>query len=144
MLLLLSWADETLNTEAVANVVLKTTKGWYGAFADSMGIPWTIQERIKNDFSTVDKQKRALMKYWVETLHDAAWTTLAGVLYQTEENSALSDALKYLKEDRGIYLCFSVLNTPPCACILLAVACELYTLLYMSFHTRQAYVTFIA
>ncbi len=85
----------------MANVVLKTTKGWYGGFADSMAIPWPIQERIKTNFSTVDEQKRALVKYWVDTLHDAAWTTLAGVLYQMEEQSALDDALKYVRTERG-------------------------------------------
>ncbi len=93
----------------MANVVLKTTKGWYGGFADSMGIPWPIQERIKTNFSTVDEQKRALMKYWVETLHDAAWTTLAGVLYQMEEQSALDDALKYVRTERGKFFTIRII-----------------------------------
>lgn len=93
--------DETLTVDNVTSVVLRTSKGWYGALADSMAIPWTIQEKIMESHSTADKQTRAMVNYWVNTLHDASWTTLAGVLYQREEDSALQKALRYCTRTRG-------------------------------------------
>ena len=79
------------------------TKDWYGDFADGMGIPWTIQEQIKENFSIIEDQKKAMAEYWVTTLHDASWITLAGVLYHVGELSALQEVKdKFLKEDEGI------------------------------------------
>lgn len=77
------------------------TRDWYGNFADSMAIPWTIQDSIREKHSTVEEQKRALMQYWINTLHDASWTTLAGVLFQMDEHSALQEASQYLRVNRG-------------------------------------------
>ncbi len=103
LLLYFLCADITLTVDNVTRVVLHTSKGWYGALADSMAIPWVIQENIMESHSTVDEQIRAVVKYWVNTLHDASWITLAGVLYEREEHTAKQEALKYCNTTRGKY-----------------------------------------
>ena len=102
MLLCQHYLDSTLTVDAATRVVLITTKDWYGEFADAMGIPWTIQEQIRGNIqSSVDDHKRAMMEYWVTTLHDASWITLAGVLYFLGEESALQEAKKFRKKRKG-------------------------------------------
>lgn len=75
--------------------MLCISKGWYGALADAMAIPWVIQDRIKENNSTVNEQIRGMVWYWINTLHDASWATLAGVLYHREEDAALQKTLTY-------------------------------------------------
>ena len=78
-------------------MVTRTIKGWYGGFGDHIAVPWTVQDRIKLEYDSIYEQKKALVEYWVNTLHDASWSTLAGVLYLMDEKAALHQAMRYLE-----------------------------------------------
>lgn len=53
-------------------------------------------------YKSLQAQKEALAKYWVETLFDASWVTLAGVLYKMGEETALEMCKRFLQIDQGM------------------------------------------
>lgn len=80
---------------------------WYdvGAMADILQVPSYIQDKVRKQYSSCeDSQKRVIMLYWMDTLYDASWSTLAGVLYYYEEETALTFCKGFLKVKQGVLL----------------------------------------
>jgi len=45
-----------------------------------------------------------MLQYFIATVPDASWQTLAGKLYYLEEHAALERAIKYFQPQPGIWV----------------------------------------
>ena len=76
-------------------------------YAFSLGIPDSKLQEIKQQSYTERYRSRVagesvVGEYWVNTDPNASWRTLADVLYQEEEDSALLMVKQYLP--KGMYI----------------------------------------
>ncbi len=83
-----STSDPTLTEEKV-NRVMGEVGDWRWV-GDSLGVPNSRRNQIKDTHSTEEEKKCALVRYYLRTVHDASWERLAGVLYYHQEDSALA------------------------------------------------------
>ena len=90
-----------------ATSVLLLTKGdWNENLGIALLVPESVRLKIKEDHSDLPSQKRALAKYWIETVYNASWPMLAGVLYYTQEHAALDKCKEFLKSTPGWLVLF--------------------------------------
>ena len=86
--------------ERVTGVMEKVKDSW--EVGSQLGVPISKRKEIREKYSTEKEQSCAYGEYWVNTLWDASWEELAGVLYYREEKTALEEVVgKYLQTSRG-------------------------------------------
>ena len=92
--------DSTLTVERVAGVLEKVKDTW--GVEKWLDVPYSKRAEIRAKYSAGREQNCAYGEYWVNTLWDASWEGLAGVLYYLEEKTALEEVVgKYLQTSRG-------------------------------------------
>ena len=96
--------DASLTVDKAAEVILLTEKDWDDDLGIALLVPKCVRNRIKTEHDELASQKRALAKYWVETMYNASWSILAGVLYYTQEHSALNKCKEYFTNTPGLKL----------------------------------------
>ncbi len=94
-------ADQTITLDEVSKVFLLTKGDWNENLGIALLIPKNIRDKIKQDHSDLGAQKRALMEYWIQTMYNVSWGTLAGVLYYTQEEEALRECKYFLPTNNG-------------------------------------------
>ena len=82
---------------ASVTAVLESVGNWYGLGA-RLGVPQPVRLVIRDSHRGDRERKTALAKYFVSSMPDASWTTLAGALYYKEESAALLAVGRHLKE----------------------------------------------
>ena len=68
-----------------------------------LGVPVSVVEQIKDSQSyTCEEEKRlAGLQYYLNTVPGASWASIASVLWQLEEHSALTIVRQYLPPSHG-------------------------------------------
>ena len=84
---------------------MKTKSDWNHDLGRNLLVPYSVMEKIiEKHSSDVNAQKKAMVEYWVGTLYNASWASLAGVLHFFKEREALVLCEKYLKAEHGMFV----------------------------------------
>ena len=102
-------SDPTLTAENVTDV-MGEVGDWervaHGSFRDfpneGLGIPCSKLQEINQPSYTERDRSHLVGEYWVNTDPNASWRTLAHVLYECGEDSALMMVKQYLP--KGMYI----------------------------------------
>ena len=94
--------DPTLTVENMREV-MEEVEDWV-TMGVSLGVPDSKRQEIYQQSSTEREKRLALGDYWVNTTPDASWENLAALLYQEQEEGALTVTKQYLQQ--GIYMKF--------------------------------------
>ncbi len=97
-----STSDPTLTEEKVYRVMGEVRNwrrvGYY------LGVPESRWDQIKDTHSTEEAKKRALVRYYLQTVHDASWERLAGELYYRQQDSALAVVKELFHSSQGMHV----------------------------------------
>ena len=101
-------ADPTLTSnnllQALASVHNWYSLGWGGYGGGSgLGVPEAVCNEISAsaDYQTEEEQKKAMLLYYLHTVPQPSWQTVAGALYEIEEVTALKAVKVFLKHTPG-------------------------------------------
>lgn len=96
--------DPTLTVANVTMVIMKTKSDWNHELGSNLLVPYSVLEKIiENHSFDVNAQKKAMVEYWVGTLYNASWSTLAGVLHFFNEREALTLCKEFLNAECGMF-----------------------------------------
>ena len=75
----------------------------YDDLNDCLEVPWSVKVQIDANpaYPTEEKQREALIAYFLHSLPHASWAILAGLLYYEEQHSSLEAAREYLQHTTG-------------------------------------------
>ena len=100
-------ADPTLTINNLLQA-LASVHDWYylgcGAYDGSIGL---VREAVCNeirfsaDYQTEEEKKKAMLLYYLRTVPQPSWQTVAGALYEIEEVTALEAVKVFLKHTPG-------------------------------------------
>ena len=105
-------ADPTLTINNLLQA-LASVHDWYhlgcGAYAvggyvvTGLGVPMTVCDEIRHsaDYQTEKEKKKAMLLYYLRTVPQPSWQTVAGALYGRKEVTALEAVKVFLKHTPG-------------------------------------------
>ena len=101
-------ADPTLTInnllQALASVHNWHSLGWGGTYiGGGLGVPYAVCDEIRDsaDYQTEEEKKKAMLLYYLHTVPQPSWQTVAGALYRREEVIALEAVKVFLKHTPG-------------------------------------------
>ena len=103
-------ADPTLTInnllQALASVHDWHSLGWGGMYGGTgLGVPIAVcnEIRFSADYQTEEEKKKAMLLYYLHTVPQPSWQTVAGALYRMEEEgvTALEAVKVFLKHTPG-------------------------------------------
>ena len=100
-------ADPTLTINNLLQA-LASVDGWFSlgcgnVYGDGLGIPGAVCHEIEDsaDYQTEEEKKKAMLLYYLRTVPQPSWQTVAGALYWREEVTALEAVKVFLKHTPG-------------------------------------------
>ena len=78
--------------------------GYVGGANTGLGVPMTVCDeiRVSADYQTEEEKKKAMLLYYLHTVPQPSWQTIAGALYGVEEEVTALKAVKvFLKHTPG-------------------------------------------
>ena len=97
-------SDGTLTTSNVCRA-LASVKDWYslGYYTGGLGISPTVHDDIRDNRpnKTEEEKKTEMLVYYLHTVPQASWQTIAGALYKREEVTALEAVKRFLHHTPG-------------------------------------------
>ena len=99
-------ADPTLTSNNLLQA-LTSVHDWYhlgrGGGYGGLGVPHFVCNEIRDsaDYQTEEEKKEAMLLYYLHTVPQPSWQTVAGVLYRREEVTALEAVKVFLKHTPG-------------------------------------------
>ena len=97
-------SDGTLTTSNVCQA-LASVKDWYGLgyYAGGLGVPGAVRNDIRDNRpnKTEEEKKTEMLVYYLLTVPQASWQTIAGALYYWEEVTALEAVKRFLHHTPG-------------------------------------------
>ena len=97
-------SDGTLTTSNVCQA-LATVKGWHslGVYRGGLGVPPAVRDDIRDNRpnKTEEEKKTEMLVYYLHTVPQASWQTIAGALYYREEVTALEAVKRFLHHTPG-------------------------------------------
>ena len=103
--------DVSLTPHSLLHAVSTVRRFWsLGGEVGLLGwllVPYSVQEHIidSQSYSSEDEKRTAALQYYIETVPDASWGMIAGVLWYMEEHTALETVRRYLPHKPGEYTC---------------------------------------
>ena len=100
--------DPTLTSnnllQALASVHDWYHLGWGGYGGGGLGVPRAVCNEIRRsaDYQTEEEKKKAMLLYYLHTVPQPSWQTVAGALYGREEVTALEAVKVFLKHTPGL------------------------------------------
>ena len=85
---------------ASVTAVMESVGDWDG-LGHLLDVPGPVRVVIRRNHRGDRERKTALAEYFVKSMPDASWTTLAGALYFMQESAALLAVGRHLKEEKG-------------------------------------------
>lgn len=87
---------------------------WYNKFSHTLAVPVSQKKKIKQIFTSEEKQLKAFVEYIYAFHPHMSWSTVAGVLYSMQELRALEELKTkgYLIKKKGsydAYICLDLL-----------------------------------
>ena len=104
-------ADPTLTLHNVTTVVAPV-RDWE-LLGSCLGVPWDNRSEIDSKYSTDEKEKEALMDYWLRCSPMVSWGRLAGELHYLEEKQSLQLVQRYLKKTSGMLVMIIIRHNKP-------------------------------
>ena len=96
--------DGTLTTSNVCQA-LASVKDWHslGHYKGGLGVPHFVCDVIRLDRpnKTEEEKKTEMLVYYLHTVPQASWQTIAGALYYREEVTALEAVKRFLHHTPG-------------------------------------------
>ena len=97
-------SDGTLTTSNVCQA-LASVKNWYslGYNYGGLDVPGPVCDKIKDNRpnKTEEEKKTEMLVYYLHTMPQASWQTIAGALYYREEVTALEAVKRFLHHAPG-------------------------------------------
>ena len=102
-------ADPTLTINNLLQV-LASVHDWhtlgcgvYVGGGDGLGVPNAVCEEIRHsaDYQTEEEKKKEMLLYYLHTMPQPSWQTVAGALYGMKEMTALEAVKVFLKHTPG-------------------------------------------
>ena len=104
-------ADPTLTINNLLQA-LASVHNWYhlgcgsvfGGGGTGLGVPVDVCNEIRDsgDYQTEEEKKKAMLLYYLHTVPQPSWQTVAGALYRMEEEVTALEAVKvFLKHTPG-------------------------------------------
>ena len=97
-------SDGTLTTSNVCQA-LASVKDWYslGVYNGGLGVPVAVGYGIRDNRpnKTEEEKKTEMLVYYLHTVPQASWQTIAGALYYMEEVTALEAVKRFLHHTPG-------------------------------------------
>ena len=101
-------ADPTLTSNNLLQA-LASVHDWYtlgcGVYVggNGLGVPDAVCDEIVDsaDYQTEEEKKKAMLLYYLHTMPQPSWQTVAGALYRREEVTALEAVKVFLKHTPG-------------------------------------------
>ena len=96
-------SDGTLTTSNVCQA-LASVKDWRNlGYAGGLGIPLAVGDDIRDNRpnKTEEEKKTEMLVYYLHTVPQASWQTIAGALYYREEVTALEAVKRFLHHTPG-------------------------------------------
>ena len=97
-------SDGTLTTSNVCQA-LASVKDWYrlGVYNGGLLVPGDVCDDIrdKRPNKTEEEKKTDMLVYYLHTVPQASWQTIAGALYYREEVTALEAVKRFLHHTPG-------------------------------------------
>ena len=89
--------------QALASVHDWHYPGCGGGHGDGLGVPDAVCNEIRYsaDYQTEEEKKKAMLLYYLHTVPQPSWQTVAGALYGKEEVTALEAVKVFLKRTPG-------------------------------------------
>ena len=77
--------------------------GLYVSIGIGLGVPLSVCDEIRfsADYQTEEEKKKAMLLYYLHTVPQPSWQTVAGALYGMEEVTALEAVKVFLKHTPG-------------------------------------------
>ena len=100
-------ADPTLTINNLLQA-LASVDNWYSVgcgdgYGDGLGVPTPVCKEIRSsaDYQTEEEKKKAMLLYYLHTVPQPSWQTVAGALYSKKEVTALEAVKVFLKHTLG-------------------------------------------
>ena len=96
-------SDGTLTTSNVCQA-LASVKDWRNlGYAGGLGVPTAVGDDIRDNRpnKTEEEKKTEMLVYYLHTVPQASWQTIAGALYYWEEVTALEAVKRFLHHTPG-------------------------------------------
>ena len=97
-------SDGTLTTSNVCQA-LASVKNWYslGYYNGGLGVPPAVRDDIRDNRpnKTEEEKKTEMLVYYLHTVPQASWQTIAGALYYREKVTALEAVKRFLHHIPG-------------------------------------------
>ena len=97
-------SDGTLTTSNVCQA-LASVKDWHrlGYYASGLRVPPAVGDDIQDNRpnKTEEEKKTEMLVYYLHTVPQASWQTIAGALYYMEEVTALEAVKRFLHHTPG-------------------------------------------
>ena len=96
-------SDGTLTTSNVCQA-LASVKDWRNlGYAGGLGVPGAVCDDIRDNRpnKTEEEKKTEMLVYYLLTVPQASWQTIAGALYNREEVTALEAMKRFLHHTPG-------------------------------------------
>ena len=96
-------SDGTLTTSNVCQA-LASVKDWYSlGYTGRLGVPRAVRDDIQYNRpnKTEEEKKTEMLVYYLLTVPQASWQTIAGALYYMEEVTALEAVKRFLHHTPG-------------------------------------------
>ena len=97
-------SDGTLTTSNVCQA-LASVKNWYGlgVYFGGLLVPTAVGDDIRDNQpnKTEEEKKTEMLVYYLHTMPQASWQTIAGALYYRKEVTALEAVKRFLHHTPG-------------------------------------------
>ena len=67
-----------------------------------LNVPLSVRDKIRRDYATSEQQRKAMVRYGLQSTPSFSWNMLSGWLYYWEETTALEAAKQYIQNPTGM------------------------------------------